>query len=132
MGFTKCELVQFFDGLTELVSEENRGKARVQIRKFLLDFEKSYQYEDAAMQRGVPYLPPYYISAMPQAVQEEIREELAEKLTGQGENTPERIEQLMRLQIYELKELIDIREYVEWADREIYRIFEKRLEASRW
>ena len=123
MGFTKCELVQFFDGLTELVSEENRGKARVQIRKFLLDFEKSYQYEDADMQRGVSYLPPYYISAMPQAVQEEIREKLAEKLTGQGENTPERIEQLMRLQIYELKELIDIREYVEWADREIYRIF---------
>lgn len=41
MGFTKLELVQFFDGLTELVSEENRGKARVQIRKFLLSFEKA-------------------------------------------------------------------------------------------
>ncbi len=26
MGFTKLELVQFFDGLAELVSEENRGK----------------------------------------------------------------------------------------------------------
>ncbi len=45
MGFTKWELVQFFDGLTELVSDENKGKARVQIRKFLLEFEKSYQYE---------------------------------------------------------------------------------------
>lgn len=26
MGFTKWELVQFFDGLMELVSEENREK----------------------------------------------------------------------------------------------------------
>ncbi len=131
MGFTKLELVQFFDGLTELVSEENRGKARVQIRKFLLEFEKSYQYEDAVMQRNVPYIPPYYIPAMPQAVQEEIREKLVAKLTEQGENTPEQVEQFMRSQIYDLKGLIDIKEYVEWVDKEIYRNFEKRLEASR-
>ena len=103
MGFTKLELVQFFDGLMELVSEENRGKARVQIRKFLLEFEKSYQYEDAVTQRNVPYIPPYYIPAMPQAVQEEIREKLAAKLTGQKENVAERIEQFMRSQIYDLK-----------------------------
>lgn len=131
MGFTKLELVQFFDGLTELVSEENRGKARVQIRKFLLEFEKSYQYEDAVTQRNVPYIPPYYIPAMPQAVQEEIREKLAAKLTGQEENAAERIEQFMRSQIYDLKGLIDIKEYVAWADKEIYRNFQKRLEASR-
>lgn len=131
MGFTKLELVRFFDGLTELVSEENRGKARVQIRKFLLEFEKSYQYEDAVMQRNVPYIPPYYIPAMPQAVQEEIREKLVAKLTEQGENTPEQVEQFMRSQIYDLKGLIDIKEYVEWVDKEIYRNFEKRLEASR-
>lgn len=131
MGFTKWELVQFLDGLTELVSDENKGKARVQIRKFLLEFEKSYQYEDAVMQRNVPYLPPYYIPAMPQAVQDEIREKLTAKLTGQGENTPEQVEQFMRSQIYDLKGLIDIKEYVEWVDKEIYRNFEKRLEASR-
>lgn len=89
------ELVQLFDGLTELVSEKNRGKARVQIRKFLLEFEKSYQYEDAVMQKNVPYIPPYYIPAMPQAVQEEIREKLAAKLAGQEENAAERIEQFM-------------------------------------
>lgn len=41
MGFTKLELVQFFDGLTELVSEENRGKARVQIRKFFLSLKRA-------------------------------------------------------------------------------------------
>lgn len=131
MGFTKWELVQFLDGLTELVSDENKGKARVQIRKFLLEFEKSYQYEDAVMQRNVPYLPPYYIPAMPQAVQDEIRKKLTAKLTGQGENTPEQVEQFMRSQIYDLKGLIDIKEYVEWVDKEIYRNFEKRLEASR-
>ena len=129
MGFTKWELVQFFDGLTELVSDENKGKARVQIRKFLLEFEKSYQYEDAVMQRNVPYLPPYYIPAMPQAVQDEIRKKLTAKLTGQGENTPEQVEQFMRSQIYDLKGLIDIKEYVAWVDKEIYRNFEKRLEA---
>ncbi len=28
------------------------------------------------MRRGVPYLPPYYISTMPQNMQEEIREKL--------------------------------------------------------
>lgn len=123
--------IQFFDGLTELVSDENKGKARVQIRKFLLEFEKSYQYEDAVMQRNVPYLPPYYIPAMPQAVQDEIRKKLTAKLTGQGENTPEQVEQFMRSQIYDLKGLIDIKEYVEWVDKEIYRNFEKRLEASR-
>ena len=131
MGFTKWELVQFFDGLTELVSEENREKARVQIRKFMLDFEKSYQYEDAVMKRDEPYITPYFISVMPQAAQEEIREKLTVKLTEQGEYTPERVEQSMRSQINDLKELIDIREYVEWADREMCRHFQMRLEASR-
>lgn len=45
MGFTKLELVQFFDRLTELVSEENKEKARVQIREFFLDFEKATNME---------------------------------------------------------------------------------------
>ena len=132
MGFTKLELVQFFDGLTELVSEENRGKARVQIRKFLLSFEKSYQYEDAVTHSGVPYQPPYYISAMPQAIQEEIRERLTAKLTEQGEYTPEKVEHFMRSRIYDLDGLIDIKDYAKWADKEIYRNFQKRLEASKW
>ncbi|MDE6252617.1 MAG: hypothetical protein K2M78_08265 [Lachnospiraceae bacterium] len=132
MGFTKLELVQFFDGLTELVSEENKDKARVQIRDFFLDFENSYQYEDAVMRRGVPYLPPYYISTMPQTMQEEIREKLTVKLTEQGEYTPERVKEFMCSKIHDLEELIDIKDYMEWADKELYRNFEKRLEASRW
>ena len=131
MGFTKLELVQFFDRLTELVSEENKEKARVQIREFFLDFEKSYQYGDAVMQRGVPYLPPYYISTMPQTMQEEIREKLTAKLTEQGAYTSERVEEFMCSKIHDLKELIDIKDYMEWADKELYRNFEKRLKASR-
>ncbi len=132
MGFTKLELIQFFDGLTELVSEENKEKARVLIREFFLGFEKNYQYEDAVMRRGAPYLPPYYISAMPQAVQKEIREKLTAKLKEQGEYTPERVEQLMRSKIRDLEGLIDIKDYMEWVDKEIYRNFQKRLEASKW
>ncbi len=132
MGFTKLELVQFFDRLTELVSEENKEKARVLIREFFLDFEKSYQYGDAVMRRGVPYLPPYYISTMPQIMQEEIREKLVAKLTEQGEYTPARLEEFMCSKINDLEELIDVKEYMEWADKELYRNFEKRLEASRW
>lgn len=132
MGFTKLELVQFFDGLTELVSEENKEKARVQIREFFLDFEKNYQYGDTVMQRGVPYLPPYYIPTMPQTMQEEIREKLTAKLTEAGEYTPEKVEELMQSKINDLEELIDIKDYTAWADKELYRNFEKRLKASRW
>ena len=110
----------------ELVSEENRGKARVQIRKFLLSFEKSYQYEDAVMHSGVSYLPPYYIAAMPQTMQEEIRKKLTVKLTELGESSAERVEQSMR------SRLIDTKDYAKWVDKEIYRNFQKRLEASKW
>lgn len=45
MGFTKLELVQFFDRLTELVSEENKEKARVQIREFFSILKKATNME---------------------------------------------------------------------------------------
>ena len=79
----------------------------------------------------VPYVPPYYISGMPQSLQEEIREKLTAKLTERGEYSPEKIEQMMRVKIYDLKELIDIKDYAKWADDEIYRDFAMKLEASR-
>lgn len=79
----------------------------------------------------VPYVPPYYISVMPQSLQEEIREKLKAKLTERGEYSPEKIEQMMRVKIYDLKELIDIKDYAKWADDEIYRDFAMKLEASR-
>lgn len=132
MGFTKSELVQFFDELTGLISEENQSEANLLIRGFILDFEKRYKYEDAALQKKVPYVPPFYIPVMPQTFQEEIRLKLTEKLTELGEYSPENVEQAMRSKIYDLRELIDITEYAKWADEEIYRDFAKKLAASRW
>ena len=132
MGFTKSELVRFFDELKGLISEENQSEANLMIRRFVLDFEKNYKYEDAVLQKNVPYVPPCYISMMPQTFQEEIRLKLTEKLTELGEYSPENVEQAMHSKIYDLRELIDITEYAKWADEEIYRDFAKKLAASRW
>ena len=132
MGFTKSELVQFFDELTGLISEENQSEANLMIRRFVLDFEKSYKYEDMVLQKNVPYVSPCYISVMPQTFQEEIRLKLTEKLTELGEYSPENVEQAMRSKIYDLRDLIDITEYAKWADEAIYRDFEKKLAASKW
>ena len=132
MGFTKSELVRFFDELKGLISEENQSEANLMIRRFVLDFEKNYKYEDAVLQKNVPYVPPCYISMMPQTFQEEIRLKLTEKLTELGEYSPENVEQAMHSKIYDLRELINITEYAKWADEEIYRDFAKKLAASRW
>lgn len=40
MGFTKKELIQFMDGLVELVSKENKTRAILVKEKFISDFEK--------------------------------------------------------------------------------------------
>lgn len=69
MGFTKRNLIQFFDELTGFISEEKQGEAKILIRGFIPDFEKNYRYEDAVSQKGEPYVPPYYILAMPQSLQ---------------------------------------------------------------
>lgn len=131
MGFTKRELVRFFDELTGLIGEEKQSEAKILIRRFILDFEKSYKYDDAVMQKDVPYVPPYYISVMSQVFQEKIRQKLTERLTELDEYSPEKVEQMMHFRIYDLKELIDIEEYAKWADDEIYRDFAKKLAASR-
>ena len=131
MGFTKGGLIQFFSELTGFISEENQSEANLLIRRFILDFEKSYRYEDTVLQRDVPYVPPYYISVMPQYLQEEIRQKLTAELKERGEYSPKRVEQAMCSKIYDLKELIDIKEYVKWADEEIYKDFAKKLAASK-
>lgn len=68
MGFTKRELVQFFDELTGFISEEKQSKAKILIRGFILHFEKNYGYEDAVLQKEVSYVLFYYISVMPQSL----------------------------------------------------------------
>ena len=71
MAMTKRELIEFLDGLVELASEENKATAVLVKERFISGFEKSYEYEKEVREE-VSYLPPYYIAAMTDDVQEEI------------------------------------------------------------
>ena len=114
---TKRELIQFMDELVELASEENKTKAILVKEKFINDFEKSYEYEKE-VQTEVTKLPPYYIAAMPDDVQREIREKVITALTEVGACTPENIDTAMCSKIYDIEDLIDIREYVRQMEEE--------------
>lgn len=72
MAITKKELIQFVDELVELASEENKTRAILVKEKFINDFERSYEYEKE-VQTDITELPPYYIAAMPDLIQEEIK-----------------------------------------------------------
>ncbi|MFG6345322.1 MAG: hypothetical protein K1W35_16770 [Lachnospiraceae bacterium] len=108
---TKRELIEFLNELVELASEENKTKAVSVKEKFISDFEKSYEYEKEAVTE-VSKLPPHYIAAMPDSVQEEIRQKVMAVLAEHGECTPENVDRAMSSKIYDLDDLIDIREYV--------------------
>ena len=108
---TKKELIEFLNELVELASEENKTKAVSVKEKFISDFEKSYEYEKEAVTE-VSKLPPHYIAAMPDSVQEEIRQKVIAVLAEHGECTPENVDRAMSSKIYDLDDLIDIREYV--------------------
>jgi hypothetical protein len=108
---TKRELIEFLNELVELASEENKTKAVSVKDKFISDFEKSYEYEKEAVTE-VSKLPPHYIAAMPDSVQEEIRQKVMAVLAEHGECTPENVDRAMSSKIYDLDDLIDIREYV--------------------
>ena len=117
MAMTKRELIEFLDGLVELASEENKTRAVLVKEKFISDFEKSYEYEKEVITE-VSSLPPHYIAAMPDSVQEEIRQKVIAALTEHGECTPENIDNAMCSKIYDLDDLIDIREYVKRMEAE--------------
>ena len=85
--------------------------------KFISDFERSYEYAKE-VETEVSYLPPYYVAAMPDSVQEEIKEKVIAVLTEHGECTPENVERAMSSKIYDLDELIDIQEYVRRMEEE--------------
>ena len=70
MAITKKELIQFVDELVELASEENKTRAILVKEKFINDFERSYEYEKE-VQTDITELPPYYIAAMPDLIQED-------------------------------------------------------------
>ena len=130
MGFTRRELIEFMDGLVELASEENKATAVLVKERFISDFEKSYEYEKEVREE-VSYLPPYYIAAMPDDVQEEIRKKVIEALTEVGECTPENIDSAMCSKIYDLEDLIDIREYVRRMKEEQRKEVEQKRRGGR-
>ena len=130
MGFTRRELIEFLDGLVELASEENKVKAVLAKEKFLSDFEVTYGYEKEVITE-VSKLPPHYIVAMPDSVQEEIRQKVIAALTEHGECTPENVDRAMSSKIYDLEDLIDIREYVERMEAEQRKKAEQKRRGGR-
>ena len=117
MAITKKELIRFMDELVELASEENKSRAILVKEKLINDFEKNYEYEKE-VQTEIIELPPYYIAAMPDLVQEEIKAKVMAALTECGECTPENVERAMSSKIYDLDDLIDIKEYVRHIEEE--------------
>ena len=127
---TKRELIEFLNELVELASEENKTKAVSVKEKFISDFEKSYEYEKEAVTE-VSKLPPHYIAAMPDSVQEEIRQKVIAALTEHGECTPENVDRAMSSKIYDLEDLIDIREYVRRMEAEQRKKAEQKRRGGR-
>lgn len=112
MGFTKRELVEFFDSLTELVSEENRKEAEFLIQTFIDDFEKSYPYETTIHMEGQTVsFPACYVSSMSESIQQEIREEVSARLWETGNYSPENVDRAMDSRLCDLEELLDIAKY---------------------
>lgn len=130
MGFTKKELIQFMDELVELAGEENKTKAIMVKEKFISDFEKSYGFEKE-VETEVSYLPPHYVAAMPDSMQEEIKEKVIAALTEHGECIPENIDRAMSSKIYDLEDLIDIREYVRQMEEERKKKAEQKRRGGR-
>ena len=127
---TKRELIEFLNELVELASEENKTKAVSVKEKFISDFEKSYEYEKEAVTE-VSKLPPHYIAAMPDSVQEEIRQKVMAVLAEHGECTPENVDRAMSSKIYDLEDLIDIREYVRKMEAEQRKKAEQKRRGGR-
>lgn len=130
MAMAREELIQFLDGLVELASEENKARAVLAKERFISDFEKRYEYEREVKDK-VSYLLPHYIAAMPDDMQEEIRKKVIAALTEIGECTSESIEHAMCSRIYDLEDLIDIREYVERMETEQQKKTEQKRRGGR-
>ena len=127
---TRRELIEFLNGLVELASEGNKAKAVLAKEKFISDFEKSYEYEQK-VQKESSFLPSYYIAAMPDSVQEEIRQKVIAALTEHGECTPENIDCAMNSQICDLKKLIDVHEDVKRMETEQRKKTEQKRRGGR-
>lgn len=119
MGFTKRELIEFFNSLTELVSEENRKEAEFQIQVFMDSFEKSCPYE-TTVHRGkeITYLPSVHVAAMPKSIQQKIMEEVMAHLKENGNYSPENAERAMSSELCDLEALLDIEKYAVKLEQE--------------
>lgn len=124
---TKRELIKFLDGLVELASEENRVKAVLVKERFINDFEKSYEYEKE-VQTEISHLPPQYIAAIQDHVQEEIRQKVIAVLTERGECTPENVDRAMSFSICDIHNLMDYRKYVKQTENKKKEAEQKRRE----
>lgn len=127
---TKKELIEFLNELVELASEKNKIKALSVKERIISDFEKSYEYEKEVITE-ISKLPPHYIAAMPDSVQEEIRQKVIAALTEHGECTPENVDRAMSSKIYDLEDLIDIREYVRKMEAEQRKKAEQKRRGGR-
>ena len=127
---TKKELIEFLNELVELASEENKIKALSVKERIISDFENTYGYEKEVITE-ITKLPPHYIAAMPDSVQEEIRQKVIAALTEHGECTPENVDRAMSSKIYDLEDLIDIREYVERMEAEQRKKAEQKRRGGR-
>ena len=127
---TKKELIEFLNELVELASEKNKIKALSVKERIISDFEKSYEYEKEVITE-ISKLPPHYIAAMPDSVQEEIKQKVIAALTEHGECTPENVDRAMSSKIYDLEDLIDIREYVRKMEAEQRKKAEQKRRGGR-
>lgn len=130
MAMTRKELIKFLNELVELASEENKVKAVLAKEKFISNFEKSYGYEKEVITE-ITKLPPHYIVAIPDSVQEEIRQKVIAALTEHGEYTPENVDRAMSSKIYDLENLIDIREYARRMEAERKKKAEQKRRGGR-
>ena len=95
-------------------------------RKMIDDFEKNYGFEKEA-ERQISYLPPHDIAAMRDDVQEEFKQKVMVELMKHRECTPWNVQRAMASKIYDLSDLIDIREHMERIEEES----RKKAEQSR-
>ena len=127
---TRRELIQFMDELVELASEENKERAIYIKEKFISNFCTIREYEKE-VQTEITELPSYYIAAMPDLVQEEIKAKVIAALTECGECTPENVERAMSPKIYDIEDLIDIKEYLTRIEEEQRKKAEQKRGNSR-
>ncbi len=76
-------------------------------------------------------MPPYFIETMGDSVQEEIKAKVIAALTEAGVCTPENVQRAMESKIYDLADLIDIREYVRHMEEDLKKKAEQKKRGSR-